>query len=53
MSKHGKNQNTEEIDFEAAQKGIEFDTQWQDSYDRAKEKEDEGTYPYNGPVTRR
>lgn len=53
MGKHGKDQSTVETDFEAAQKGIEFDTQWQESYDRAEEKKEEGIYPYDTPWNKR
>lgn len=49
MRKHAKDQSTVETDFEAAQKGIEFDLQWQESYDRAETKKDNNEYPYDLP----
>lgn len=44
--KHSKDQSTVETDFEAAQKGIEFDQQWQESFDRAEQKREDGIGAY-------
>src|SRR5258705_12293697 len=42
--KHAKSED--ENDFEAAEKGIQFDQQWRESFDRAEQKREGGVGAY-------
>jgi len=45
VGKHSGNQDNNESELQA--KADEFDAQWQDSFDRAEQKRENGEYPYD------